>query len=245
MIDLRQRISPTWPQTLLEVLDRARRAASAGAVVFDLDSTVFDNRPRQARIVREYGVANDLAALRGCQPMHFTSGWSLEAAALACGLSAGDYRLHAAALKAYWAERFFTSEYCQDDIEVLGAPRFLQALVKTGVKVLYVTGRHEEMRAGTVRCLQKCAMPLPSADGAVLLLMKPTLREDDDAYKRSVHRHLGEYGTILAAFDNEPTHVNDYAVEFPDALAVHLATDHSGRPVALHERVISIPHFAW
>jgi hypothetical protein len=59
------------------------------------------------------------------------------------------------------------------------------------------------------------------------------------------HQLLEEMGTVLAAFDNEPTHVNDYATRFPNCVPVHLATDHSGRPVTLVERVISIPHFAW
>jgi hypothetical protein len=229
----------------MEVLDRARGAAGGGLLVFDLDSTVFDNRPRQARIVREYGAEHGVSALTRCLPLHFNSGWALKGPALACGLSEGEYEHHARALKRFWGERFFTSAYCQDDIEVVGAPRFLHAAVGTKVQVLYVTGRHEEMRAGTERCLAKCGMPLPAQATGVSLLMKPTLAEDDDAYKRDTHQLLAKRGTLLAAFDNEPTHVNDYAVSFPQAMAVHLATDHSGREVALHPRVVSIPHFAW
>ena len=50
---------------------------------------------------------------------------------------------------------------------------------------------------------------------------------------------------MIAAFDNEPTHVNDYRRRFPGAVIVHLATDHSGRPVELDPAVISIPHFRY
>jgi hypothetical protein len=128
---------------------------------------------------------------------------------------------------------------------VVGAPRFLATLLRTGARIVYVTGRHEAMREGSVRCFTKCGMPEPTADGLVTLLMKPTLREDDDAYKRTAHALLRSMGTVLAAFDNEPTHVNDYATRFPEALAVHLATDHSGRPVTLESHVITIPHFAY
>lgn len=245
MTDFAQRISPDWPSTLMEVLGRARGAGSAGLLVFDLDSTIFDNRPRQARIVREYGEQHGVTALTRCLPLHFGSGWALRGPALACGLTEADYEVHARDLERFWTERFFTTEYCQDDIEIVGAPRFLNAAVGTKVRVLYVTGRHEEMREGTQRCLSKCGMPLPSRDERVSLLMKPTLREDDDAFKRATHRLIATQGTLLAAFDNEPIHVNDYAATFPQALAVHLATDHSGREVRLHERVVSIPHFAW
>lgn len=244
MKDFAQRISPHWPTILQDALARARRRAADGLLVFDLDSTVFDNRPRQARIVREYGEAHGLAQLTRCLPFHFRSGWSLEGAALACGLSPAEYAPHAQELKRFWGERFFTSEYCRDDIEVVGAPRFLHAVVATGARLLYVTGRHEAMREGTEACLSKCGMPAPQGE-RVDLLMKPTLREDDDAYKRATHRHLERLGALVAVFDNEPTHVNDYAEQFPEAMAVHLATDHSGRPVSLLERVVSIPHFAW
>lgn len=245
MSEFLHRIAIDWHTTLEQVLERATKAGPNGIVVFDLDSTVFDNRPRQARIVREFGKQKKIAALERCHPQHFVSGWELEAAMVACGVPAAEARDLFKELKAFWAERFFTSEYCRDDIEIVGSPRYLHAVTRTKARVFYVTGRHEEMRAGTVACLARCEMPLPSADGAVSLLMKPTLRESDDLYKRAAHQLLSELGTVLAAFDNEPTHVNDYATRFESALAVHLATDHSGRPVTLHERVVSIPHFAY
>ena len=85
-------------------------------------------------------------------------------------------------------------------------------------------------------------MPMPLG-GQVQLLMKPLL-EDDDAYKREAHEQLRRMGTVLAAFDNEPMHINDYAKKFPEATPVHLATDHSDRDVTLDPRFVSIPHFA-
>jgi hypothetical protein len=243
MNEFADRIAVEWHLTLERVLSLAIDAKDTGVLAFDLDSTVFDNRPRQARIVREYGTSKSLTPLAKCQPFHFTSGWDLKAAAISCGLSAEDAESSYRALKAFWAERFFTSSYCRDDIEIVGAPRFLHACVKTGAKLVYLTGRHEEMRGGTIEAMARCGMPVPG--GAVSLIMKPTLKESDDAFKRLAHQQLETLGTVLAAFDNEPTHVNDYATRFPSAVPVHLATDHSGRPVPLHERVISIPHFAW
>ncbi len=243
MSEFHNRIAVNWQQTLERVLASAKKLGPSGVLVFDLDSTLFDNRPRQARIVREYGIAKNLATLTTCQPFHFTSGWDLRAAMTGAGLPAAEVEPLYADVKRFWAERFFTSEYCKDDIEIVGAPRFLHACLSTHAQVIYVTGRHEAMREGTVEALVKCEMPAPG--GSVKLLMKPTLKENDDAYKRVAHAQVGLFGTVIAAFDNEPTHVNDYAEKFPEAVSVHLATDHSGREVTLAPRVVSIPHFAW
>ncbi len=242
MSDFKTRVAPDWKQRLTQVLETAHAARATGMLVFDLDSTVFDNRPRQARIVREFGEARGIAELKVCRESHFDSGWDLEGAMRNCGLPAPAAQGLHKELKRFWGARFFTSAYCVDDVEVPGAARYLKRATETGARVLYVTGRHEEMRAGTVQCLEKCAMPVPG--GQVELLMKPTLRESDDDYKRTTHAQLHQMGRLVAAFDNEPTHANDYARGFPEATVIHLATDHSGRPVELDPRIISVPDFA-
>ncbi len=243
MGDFDARIAVDWHRSLEKILQQAASLGSKAVLAFDLDSTLFDNRPRQARIVREYGAARGIDGLTRCQPFHFTSGWDLRAAMRACGMNEGDITAKYDDIKSFWAHRFFTSEYAADDIEIVGAPRFVHAVVKTGARVVYLTGRHEEMRAGTVKALAKCGLPVP--EGQVSLVMKPTLKESDDAFKRTAHQNLKTLGEIIAAFDNEPTHANDYAAEFPRATVIHLATDHSGRPVPLDARTISVPHFAW
>ncbi len=243
MNHFQHRIRVDWHSTLVQVLERARGSAGKGLVVFDLDSTVFDNRPRQARILREFGQQHCVAALHGCQPHHFVSGWDLVGAMVACGVPPTDAAALARDVKRFWGARFFTSRYCEDDIEVVGAPRYLAQCVATGAQVAYVTGRYEEMRPGTLKCLAKCALPLPG--GPVSLIMKPALRDSDDDFKRETHGRLEQLGTVLAAFDNEPIHANDYARRFPKATVVHLATDDSGREKTLEERIVSVPHFAW
>jgi hypothetical protein len=239
------RVEVSWPNVLSSILKQCQERGPQGVVVFDLDSTVFDNRPRQAKIVREFGLAAKHAALQKCQPFHFTDGWNLNAACVSAGLAPHTADALYAELKSFWAKRFFSSAYCEEDIEIVGAPRFVQACAQAGAKVVYCTGRQESMRPGTERCLRKCGLPAPTVDGGVLLLMKPTLEESDDAYKRMAHARIASEGHLIAAFDNEPTHINDYAERFPNCTAVHLATDHSGRTSVLHPRTVSIPHFAW
>jgi hypothetical protein len=241
MNDLRNRVRPGWQDVLRSVLDRARSVGPGAVLAFDLDSTVFDNRPRQARIVREFGQARNAAALTACQPHHFASGWDLRAALLALGLDAFQADALYPDLRQFWQTRFFTSEYCVDDVAVPGAPGFLEAAARTGALVAYVTGRHEEMRHGTVEAMRRSGMALPG--DRVHLIMKPTQEAPDDDFKREAHARLRALGTVVAAFDNEPTHANDYFRTFPEATVIHLATDHSGRKVELLDGVISVPHF--
>jgi phosphoglycolate phosphatase-like HAD superfamily hydrolase len=223
---------------LREALDRAAAAAPDGVTVFDLDSTLLDNRPRQARIVREYGRAAGLPALTrvtaaGCK------GWDLSVALRGAGLSPREVEAHAPALFRFWAARFFTSEHCREDVPVPGAPAFARAIAAAGGRIAYVTGRPERMRAGTVDTLERHGFPVPDG-GRVTLLMKPDAAQPDDAFKVEACARVAALGPVVAAFDNEPAHVNLYAEAWPGARCVHLDTDHSPRPIAVLARVPSV-----
>ncbi|XXF75818.1 hypothetical protein P2318_22520 [Myxococcaceae bacterium GXIMD 01537] len=240
--DFKNRIRPDWRETLRGTLAQARSLGEGAVLAFDLDSTLFDNRPRQARILREFGVARGVALLQACEPHHWDSGWDMRDAMRRCGLPAEQVEALFADARVFWGERFFTSEYCVDDAEIEGAARFTHAVVASGARLAYVTGRHEGMRAGTEACMRRHGLAVP--EGArVHLMMKAGAYENDDAFKREAHARLGLLGRVIAAFDNEPTHANDYRLKFPDATIFHLATDHSGRPVTLLDGIVSVPHF--
>ena len=231
----------TQDQILLEVERRAQAAGPRAVVVFDLDSTLLDNRGRQARILREYGAAQGLAALRNTEPRHFTS-WSLTDTLLHLGLPEEEARRLAPELRLFWRDRFFTSEYCYDDVPLPGAVEYLQALLKTGCRIVYCTGRHTAMGEGTVTSFRSGGLPLPDHQ-AVHLLLKPNFEMSDDAWKQSAVRLIDAIGEVVAAFDNEPAHVNVYATAYLAARVVHLATDDSARPIPLAPGVPSIAHF--
>src|SRR5690606_34581356 len=113
-----------------------------------------------------------------------------------------------------------------------GAPAYAQAIAATGAILCYVTGRHDGMRGGTLTSFASGGFPTPD-DDLVRLIMKPTLEESDDAFKDRTYVALRSLGQVVAAFDNEPTHINGYRRAFPGAHAIHLATDHSLREVKL------------
>jgi hypothetical protein len=222
-------------------LERARAAAPHGAAVFDLDSTLLDNRPRQARILREYGARAGLHALEGARPEHWTS-WDLAQAMRNAGASPAEVARHLLAARRFWGARFFTSAYCRDDEPVPGAPAFVRALAQAGARVVYLTGRPIRMEAGTLATFRRCDLPLPDGD-RIRLMMKPDGPLGDDEWKALAAARVALLGPVVAAFDNEPAHVNGYALAWPDALCVHLDTDHSPRPIEVLAQVPSIANF--
>jgi predicted secreted acid phosphatase len=234
------RVRTLDPSVLARTLDRARGSSGKSVVVFDLDSTLLDNRPRQAVILREFGVARGLAPLAATRPDHWDS-WDIKRAMRNAGLPEHDIAAIAEEAKAFWRERFFTSRYCRLDDAIRGAARFVREVSDAGALVVYCTGRHEEMRAGSVESFERLGFPVPGA--RVHLLMKPTSEQNDDDWKTQAYARLRQLGTVVAAFDNEPTHINGYRAGFPDAFAVHIATDDSDRDVLLLDGVVSIPHF--
>ncbi|MEX1365734.1 MAG: HAD family hydrolase [Nannocystaceae bacterium] len=224
---------------LQQVLARAHEPGAV--VVFDLDSTLLDNKARQAQIMAEYGQRHGLAALAGSRADHW-QGWDFRIAMRNAGLPSDQVEAHAEPYRELWRELFFTSQYCRLDEAMPGAVAFVGAVREAGARVLYVTGRHEGMRAGSVECFGRHGFPGPDGD-RVQLWMKPTLEEHDDDYKARVHADLLKVGTVVAAFDNEPIHVNDYRRSFPQALVVHLATDHSMRDTLVDAGIPSIADF--
>jgi phosphoglycolate phosphatase-like HAD superfamily hydrolase len=239
---------------LLAALARVRAAGPSAVAVFDLDSTLLDNRPRQAAILRDYGEEAGLPALHGARPEHFTS-WDLARAIERTGLGRAEARRHAGPFREFWEERFFTNRYCRLDVPVAGAPEFTRRVHAAGARIVYVTGRPAAMRAGTLEVLRAFGFPLPSPasrgeggpgtsplphGAAVTLLMKPGKALRDDAWKAVARDAVEARGTPVLVLDNEPAHVNAYARAWPGALAIHLDTDHSERPVEVDPSIPSV-----
>jgi hypothetical protein len=224
---------------LRSALDAIRRDRPAAA--FDLDSTILSNKPRQARIVREFGRERGIEALARCGPEAIAT-WDLRDTMRACGLSPEEAARQLPDLRRFWLERFFTSEYCREDEPIAGAAEYLRRTLGAGGQVLYVTGRHVGMERGTLDSFRRAGFPLPDGSG-VQLWLKPRLSDDDDRWKEICQARLLNLTGLACAFDNEPLHVNAYKRSFPDARVVHLDTDHSGRPVEVRPDVPSIVDF--
>lgn len=210
-------------------------------LAFDLDSTLLNNRPRNAVIMREFGDDQKQPLLCTATAEHFQD-WSARNAMAAIGLANRDIDRLVDTYRSFWLDRFFTSEYCQYDVCVPGAAEFVNDVYAGHGTVCYLTGRHEGMRNGTEDSLAKLGFPVPGAD-RVELLMKPHQDQSDDLFKVDTLQKLDTLGSVFAAFDNEPTHINSYRKAFPRAVCIHLLTDHSMRAVRLSDEIVSILDF--
>ncbi len=234
---------PEWQSVLTGILAAAEAAGPSGVITFDLDSTLLDNRPRQAAIVREFASSHGIPALEQFQAEHLVTGFDTREALARAGLDADTIARWLPALRQHWVERFFTSDACLHDVPVRGAAAYARRAHATGVQLVYPTARPERMRPGTEEVLRRFGFPLPGA--GVELWMKPDDPSiGDEAFKRSAHARLGALGRLVAAFDNEPGHVNDFRATFPEAEVVLVATGHSGRVSTLAPRVSVVPHLA-
>lgn len=206
-------------------------ATAPGAVFFDLDGCLLDNRPRQIHILREFaelhGRRLDAWALCQVEAHHFVD-WHLPTTLRNAGLPADEADRLADQVRGFWWERFFGNDHCLLDHAMPGSVDLVTRLHEAGARVVYLTARLASMEAGTARSLQWLGYPLGGP--RALLVCKPDpSTQADEAYKVDAARALGPPAALL---DNEPTTVNAYRRAFPDALVVHLLTDHSGRPVA-------------
>ncbi len=234
---------PEWQSVLTGILAAAQAAGPSGVITFDLDSTLLDNRPRQAAIVREFASSHGIPALEQFQAEHLVTGFDTREALARAGLDADAIARWLPALRKHWVERFFTSDACLHDVPVRGAAAYARRAHATGVQLVYLTARPERMRPGTEEVLRRFGFPLPGT--GVELWMKPDDPSiGDEAFKRSAHARLGALGRLVAAFDNEPGHVNDFRATFPEAEVVLVATGHSGRVSTLAPRVSVVPHLA-
>jgi len=207
------------------VIAAVKAATAPKVVVFDLDSTLFDNRPRQVHILREYGLKHGVPELFRLEREHFRD-WDLVEPLVRMGMDREKAQSIHAPMKQYWRETFFTSPYCLYDVAFPGAKEYVQEIYALGAHVVYLTGRHEDMRAGTAESLRRFSFPVPG-ELNVSLLMKPRFDIPDTDYKISAYAHMRTLGPVIAGFDNEPAHANALKVGFPEARIVWLRTDRS------------------
>jgi hypothetical protein len=223
---------------LARVLERLE--AAPGTVVFDLDSTLLDNRPRQAQILRDFGSLRGEPGFARVTAAHFED-WDLRRALAKAGVNAQTVEELYPDLRAFWLRWFFTDAYCHCDVPIAGAPEFVKEVQRVGGKLVYLSGRPRSMLAGTLRSLN--AHGFPASGEGVTLMLKPDPLVLDDVWKTRACAAVEELGPVAAAFDNEPTHINGYRKAWPDAICVQVDTDHSGRPVEMLSDIHVITDF--
>jgi hypothetical protein len=96
---------------------------------------------------------------------------------------------------------------------VPGSLAYLVSLKEAGAKIVYVTGRHEGMRAETVEQLKHFGFPIGESEQLVLNDTNLPTVDYKAAAARSVVKTLGK---PIAVFDNEKENARVFRRELPD-----------------------------
>ena len=206
----------------------AKTAGPSKVGIFDLDGCLFDTRHRQVMIMREYASRHDEPLLYHIHAAHFTD-WDLKTPLRAVGMSETDVERLFKPLQKFWWPRFFSDTYVRMDHALPGAAQFVRQYHAQGAQVVYLTGRDHGMRAGTEESLKACGFPYDIE--RTELITKAEFKQEDTEYKKEALDHIRQLGEPVLFVDNEPSNVNAFKTECPDALTVFIETDHSPRPI--------------
>ena len=219
--------SPEQDALLDSIEATASSVGAEGVGVFDLDGCLFDTRSRQVHIFREFASQEGALELYSVETKHFKD-WDLGNTLRNAGVSDACITEVIDKLKTFWFDRFFTSRYVGFDHAMPGAVDLVQRCRATGLKIVYLTGRDETMRAGTEDSLRGFGFPLDGNE--CRLMVKPDFETDDTEFKDAALLAIAKMGGPVLFMDNEPANVNKFKDRYPEAQVVFVETDHSPRP---------------
>jgi hypothetical protein len=235
-----RRISSTEQHALFaRIVERSRPIAGqpVPVVVFDLDGTLMDNRPRTAVILQElaeelrreaHSAAEALAAAR-TESLAYLLSDSL-------GRLGVEHPELVQRAESYWKARFFTDDYLKHDTAVHGSVELARACYDAGATIVYFTGRDLPfMSLGSFQSLRDLGFPIGVI--GTELVCKPDARIPDEAFKREEGPRLARIGRVIAAFDNEPGNCNAFLEMCPESDVVFVDTQHLPGAPPLASRV--------
>lgn len=240
------RLPPAARGSLLRsVVERSRRRSSEGppVVVFDLDGTLMDNRPRVVAILHElaehwrlaHAEASELCARAREDDILYGLVENLQR------LGIHDPHLLQEGF-AFWKQRFFSDPQMRHDVEVPGATSFVRDCHEGGAVIVYLTGRDlPNMALGSFASLRDLGFPIGVV--GTELVVKPHFDVADTDFKREVAPQLGRLGPVVAVFDNEAANCNLLIEAHPECISVFLDTQHAPDPPELDPRVRVVDSF--
>lgn len=241
LLDLLDILTSFSPLRYIIELAKIKSKTDKCFILFDLDSTLFDNSPRVHKIIQDFINtrknlnSEDLAKLKKIKRQDIV--WGMKQ--ILSNFEVTDDSFISEMLK-FWYERFFSNSYIIDT-PLKGADIFVKEVEKTGVKIVYLTGRFESMREGTSRNLKEYGFPLDK-DGSNLIL-KPDPRMSDHDFKDIAMKEMKKFGNMIAGFDNEPINANIFKTSFPEANVFFVETNHSPNPPNILENIHTIKDF--
>ena len=211
-------------------------------VIFDLDDTIFDAGSRTRHILLEVAQSENIK--EACPEFYdrlkaLTNDdirYRVEDNLNMLGVT--EHWIRQSATKTWW-DKFFLM--CDIDEVVPGAPQFVRELHAAGATIIYLTGRDRlRMQSATHKSLAKHGFPY---DERAMLRLKPEASHCDFKFKREEVTGLAATDLIVAAFDNEPRHVNMIKETVPEAHVVFVDRRHAGHPEVPHSSIVWIREF--
>ncbi len=232
-------------QRILERIQAKTARQASSLAIFDLDGTLFDNRPRTAYILRQIAdqfaselpqlvQAMDGNALQDLSIIQYGPLSTLD------GLGVTDKR-ERDLIAEQWAKRFFTDDYQHFDVPLPGAKSFVSQVYEAGATVIYLTGRDVNMLVGLTETLRMCGFPVGVV--GTMTMTKKDFDQDDGIFKETVAAYLDRIGEVLAIFENEPANSNLLQKIFPGAVSMFLLTQHRQDAPPLADGIIKIRDF--
>lgn len=235
-----RRLSSADQKALLaRIVERSKavKGQPVPVVVFDLDGTLMDNRPRTAVILqelatelrREAHAAAEIVAKATPDNLAYLLTESLKALGV-------DHPELTRRAEDFWRNRFFTDDYLKHDTAIAGSVELARACYDAGATIVYFTGRDLPlMSLGSFQSLRDLGFPIGVV--GTELVLKPDAKIPDEAFKRSEGPNIARIGKVIAAFDNEPGNCNAFQEMCPDADVVFVDTQHLPGAPPLDDRV--------
>jgi hypothetical protein len=229
---------------------RVKSGGKPVKVVFDLDSTIFDVKPRSLRILKEFALTKEA---REISPSLVDWSLSLDAyrllytlheSAAANSAPANEPRAEEYMREAFqfWRRRFFTHSFVMTDHPTPGAVDYVNRVVDAGAVAVYLTGRDwPGMGRGTRAMLEQSGFPVDPR--VTELLMKPSNGLDDAEFKDEALRDLRQEGNAVALFDNEPANFHVFERNFPEAWLVFYHSNCSEKEARPVKRLYRVENF--
>lgn len=225
----------TWGDLFQKVLDHPHRIQNQKSVViFDLDSTLYNVQPRTFEIIREwresshskpYNMLREIAHSLSLDDIHYSLKDTFEAKAREM-----KYEIHPTdvrGLRAFWSDRFFSSEYLKHDHIYPGALEAVKNVHEHGFKVLYLTGREAySMERGTRARLADDGFPMNAVSTGMIL--RTDVNGNDLDHKVNAVKAIHE--PIICSIENEPANLVAMQKARPEALHVLKDTVCSDKP---------------
>src|SRR5262249_32600360 len=180
-----RRISSTEQDALFDrIVARCRPVPGqpVPVVVFDLDGTLMDNRPRTAVILQEFAAelrreAHDAAEVLAAARAESLA-YLLTETLRKLGLEHPELVERATT---FWRGRFFTDEYLKHDIAIAGGVDLVRACYEAGATIVYFTGRDLPlMSLGSFQSLRDLGFPIGVV--GTELVCKPDATIPDEAF---------------------------------------------------------------